>query len=329
MSNAQQQKYGHVAVLYGGLSSERKISLKSGQAVADALVRSGVSVELIDVGSDFLSVLTAQQTGKRQQWDRVFIALHGVGGEDGTMQAVLDMASIPYTGSGVLASALGMDKWRTKMVWQAQELPTPAYALLHEATDWDACMTALGGCAIVKPACEGSSIGMRRVTNAQELKEAFAYAKAFAGAVLAEAWVTGAEFTVAILNGKALPAIRLETDHAFYDFDAKYLSNSTRYLCPCGLSVEKERALQQLAEAAFSAVGCAGWGRVDVMQDAQENFHLLEVNTVPGMTDHSLVPMAAKAAGLSFEALVLALLDGTLSERKIQETSAQGVVDGG
>jgi len=329
MSNTQQKKYGHVAVLYGGLSSERNISLKSGQAVADALTRSGVSVELIDVDANFLSVLTAQKTGKRQRWDRVFIALHGVGGEDGTMQAVLDMANISYTGSGVLASALGMDKWRTKMVWQAQNLPTPAYALLHEATDWAACMATLGGCAIVKPACEGSSIGMRRVTNAQELQEAFEYAKAFAGAVLAEAWVTGAEFTVAILNGKALPAIRLETDHAFYDFDAKYLSNSTRYLCPCGLSVEKERALQQLAEAAFSAVGCTGWGRVDVMQDAQENFHLLEVNTVPGMTDHSLVPMAAKAAGLSFEALVLALLDGTLSERKIQETSAQGVVDGG
>jgi D-alanine-D-alanine ligase len=232
------------------------------------------------------------------------------------MQAVLDMAGIPYTGSGVLASALGMDKWRTKMVWQAQHLPTPAYALLHETTDWNACITALGGCAIVKPACEGSSIGMRRVISAQELQEAFVYAKQFAGAVLAEAWVTGAEFTVAILNGKALPAIRLETDHAFYDFDAKYLSNSTRYLCPCGLSAEQEKNLQQLAENAFAAVGCAGWGRVDVMQDAQGNFYLLEVNTVPGMTDHSLVPMAAQAAGLSFDALVLTLLDGTLSGRQ-------------
>ncbi|HNI38033.1 MAG TPA: D-alanine--D-alanine ligase [Pseudomonadales bacterium] len=316
MSNAAQKKYGHVAVLYGGLSSERAISLKSGQAVTDALLRSGVSVEAVDVDANFLSVLTEQQTGKRQKWDRVFIALHGVGGEDGSMQAVLDMAGIPYTGSGVLASALGMDKWRTKMVWQAQHLPTPAYALLHETTDWNACITALGGCAIVKPACEGSSIGMRRVISAQELQEAFVYAKQFAGAVLAEAWVTGAEFTVAILNGKALPAIRLETDHAFYDFDAKYLSNSTRYLCPCGLSAEQEKNLQQLAENAFAAVGCAGWGRVDVMQDAQGNFYLLEVNTVPGMTDHSLVPMAAQAAGLSFDALVLTLLDGTLSGRQ-------------
>ncbi|HNE25970.1 MAG TPA: D-alanine--D-alanine ligase [Pseudomonadales bacterium] len=316
MSNAAQKKYGHVAVLYGGLSSERAISLKSGQAVTDALLRSGVSVEAVDVDANFLSVLTEQKTGKRQKWDRVFIALHGVGGEDGSMQAVLDMAGIPYTGSGVLASALGMDKWRTKMVWQAQHLPTPAYALLHETTDWNACITALGGCAIVKPACEGSSIGMRRVISAQELQEAFVYAKQFAGAVLAEAWVTGAEFTVAILNGKALPAIRLETDHAFYDFDAKYLSNSTRYLCPCGLSAEQEKNLQQLAENAFAAVGCAGWGRVDVMQDAQGNFYLLEVNTVPGMTDHSLVPMAAQAAGLSFDALVLTLLDGTLSGRQ-------------
>ena len=284
MSNAAQKKYGHVAVLYGGLSSERAISLKSGQAVTDALLRSGVSVEAVDVDANFLSVLTEQQTGKRQKWDRVFIALHGVGGEDGSMQAVLDMAGIPYTGSGVLASALGMDKWRTKMVWQAQHLPTPAYALLHETTDWNACITALGGCAIVKPACEGSSIGMRRVISAQELQEAFVYAKQFAGAVLAEAWVTGAEFTVAILNGKALPAIRLETDHAFYDFDAKYLSNSTRYLCPCGLSAEQEKNLQQLAENAFAAVGCAGWGRVDVMQDAQGNFYLLEVNFPTGFS---------------------------------------------
>ena len=310
MSNALQKKYGHVAVLYGGLSSERKISLKSGQAVADALLRSGVSVELVDVGANFLSVLAEHQSGKRKKWDRVFIALHGVGGEDGTMQAVLDMAGIPYTGSGVLASALGMDKWRTKMVWQAQHLPTPAYALLREETDWDACMTALGGGAIVKPACEGSSIGMRRVTTAQELQEAFVYAKDFAGAVLAEAWISGAEFTVAILNGSALPAIRLETSRDFYDFEAKYLSDSTRYLCPCGLSAEKERDLQHLTESAFAAVGCTGWGRVDVMQDARGDFYLLEVNTVPGMTDHSLVPMAAKAAGLSFDALVLALLEG-------------------
>jgi D-alanine-D-alanine ligase len=172
-------------------------------------------------------------------------------------------------------------------------------------------MKELGSSAIVKPACEGSSIGMRKVNNAQELQAAFIYASDFAGSVLAESWVTGAEFTVAVLNGAALPPIRLETGHEFYDFDAKYISNNTRYLCPCGLSAEKEMELKQLAESAFAAVGCRGWGRVDVMQDQQGNFYLLEVNTVPGMTDHSLVPMAAKAAGMSFDELVLTVLGGT------------------
>lgn len=305
------QGWGNVAVLYGGLSSEREISLKSGRAVADALLREGVTIDLVDVGTDFLSVLAAQQNGTRNKWDRAFIVLHGVGGEDGMMQAVLEMAGIPYTGSGVLASALGMDKWRTKMIWQAQQLSTPGYALLQHDTDWHACIKYLGGSAIVKPACEGSSIGMRKVSNAQELQDAFIYAGGFAGNVLAESWISGAEFTVAVLNGSALPPIRLETGHEFYDFDAKYLSNSTRYLCPCGLSAEKETELKQLAESAFAAVGCRGWGRVDVMQDQQGKFYLLEVNTVPGMTDHSLVPMAAKAAGMSFDELVLTVLGGT------------------
>lgn len=312
MSDAvKNRNWGNVAVLYGGLSSEREISLKSGSAVADALLRQNVTIDLVDVGADFLAILAAQKTGTRKKWDRVFIVLHGVGGEDGTMQAVLEMAGIPYTGSGVLASALGMDKWRTKIIWQAQQLPTPAYALLQPNTDWQACISHLGGSAIVKPACEGSSIGMRKVVNAEQLQDAFIYASNFAGSVLAESWVTGAEFTVAVINGAALPPIRLETGHEFYDFDAKYISNNTRYLCPCGLSTEKETELKQLAESAFAAVGCSGWGRVDVMQDQQENFYLLEVNTVPGMTDHSLVPMAAKAAGLSFDELVLTVLGGT------------------
>lgn len=304
----QPESFGNVAVLYGGLSSEREISLKSGRAVADALLRQHVAIDLIDVGEDFLSLLAAQQNGARKKWDRAFIVLHGVGGEDGMMQAVLEMAGIPYTGSGVLASALGMDKWRTKMIWQAQNLSTPSYALLNKNTDWHACMEQLSGSSIVKPACEGSSIGMRKVVNAQELQAAFVYASDFAGSVLAESWVTGAEFTIAVLNGAALPPIRLETGHEFYDFDAKYISNNTRYLCPCGLSVEKETELKQLAESAFAAVGCRGWGRVDVMQDQQGVFYLLEVNTVPGMTDHSLVPMAAKAAGMSFDELVLTVL---------------------
>jgi D-alanine-D-alanine ligase len=321
MSKLQQQ-WGRVAVLYGGLSSERAISLKSGQAVAEALQRSGVDAELVDVDAHFLAKLVANQNDATKKWDRAFIALHGVGGEDGKMQAVLEMAGVPYTGSGVLASALGMDKWRTKLVWQSQHLPTPRYALLQEDTDWSACIAMLGGCAIVKPACEGSSIGMRKVSTAQELCDAFFYARDFAGSVLAETWITGAEFTVAVLNGEALPPIRLETGHAFYDFDAKYLSNDTRYICPCGLSVEKENELKRLAEVAFAAVGCAGWGRVDVMQDAQGNFYLLEVNTVPGMTDHSLVPMAARAAGISFEALVLAIL--AEAQKAPQQDAAHG-----
>ncbi len=307
----QNRDWGNVAVLYGGLSSEREISLKSGRAVADALLRQNVTIDLVDVGADFLSILAAQQNGARKKWDRAFIVLHGVGGEDGMMQAVLEMAGIPYTGSRVLASALGMDKWRTKMIWQAQQLSTPGYALLRQDTDWRACIEMLGGTAIVKPACEGSSIGMRKVGNAGELQEAFVFASGFAGSVLAESWIAGAEFTVAILDGSALPPIRLETGHDFYDFDAKYISNSTRYLCPCGLPVEKENELKQLAELAFAAVGCRGWGRVDVMQDQQGKFYLLEVNTVPGMTDHSLVPMAAKAAGMSFDQLVLTVLGGT------------------
>lgn len=306
----QPENLGNVAVLYGGLSSEREISLKSGRAVADALLRQNVTIDLIDVGADFLSLLAAQQNGARKKWDRAFIILHGVGGEDGMMQAVLEMAGIPYTGSGVLASALGMDKLRTKMIWQAQQLATPGYALLDKNTNWQSCMEQLGSSAIVKPACEGSSIGMRKVSSAKELREAFVYASDFAGSVLAESWVTGAEFTVAVLNGVALPPIRLETGHEFYDFDAKYISNNTRYLCPCGLSAEKEMELKKLAESAFASVGCRGWGRVDVMQDQQGNFYLLEVNTVPGMTDHSLVPMAAKAAGMSFDELVLTVLGG-------------------
>jgi D-alanine-D-alanine ligase len=301
-NNVSAEKFGKVAVLYGGLSSEREISLKSGRAVADALLRCGVDIELVDVGRDFLTSLS------QAKWDHAFIILHGVGGEDGVMQAALQLAGIPYTGSGVLASALGMDKSRTKMVWQAQGLSTPAYAMLDEKTDWQQCIDMLGGVAIVKPACEGSSIGMRKVRSAQELLEAFEHARDFAGSVLAESWISGAEFTVAILDGEPLPAIRLETGNDFYDFEAKYLSSDTRYLCPCGLSSAREEALQQLALRAFDAVGCKGWGRVDVMQDAAGEFYLLEVNTVPGMTDHSLVPMAAKAAGIDFDALVLRVL---------------------
>ena len=306
-----QKNMGKVAVLYGGVSSERPISLNSGKAVFDALQRQGVDVELVDVDADFLSTLSARRTGA-SAWQRAFIVLHGVGGEDGVMQAALQMAGIPYTGSGVLASALGMDKWRTKQVWQAQGLPTPGYVLLNKDTDWQAALETLGGVAIVKPACEGSSMGMRKVNSAQQLEDAWRNAVGFAGQVLAERWINGSEYTVAILGERVLPVIRLVTDRDFYDFEAKYLSNTTRYLCPCGLAADQERQLQTLAQRAFAAVGCTGWGRVDVMADADGNFHLLEVNTVPGMTDHSLVPMAASAAGMDFDALVLEILQSAV-----------------
>lgn len=306
-----QKNMGKVAVLYGGVSSERPISLNSGKAVFDALQRQGVDVELVDVDADFLSTLSARRAGA-SAWQRAFIVLHGVGGEDGVMQAALQMAGIPYTGSGVLASALGMDKWRTKQVWQAQGLPTPGYVLLNEETDWQAALETLGGVAIVKPACEGSSMGMRKVNSAQQLEDAWRNAVGFAGQVLAERWINGSEYTVAILGERVLPVIRLVTDRDFYDFEAKYLSNTTRYLCPCGLDADQERQLQTLAQRAFAAVGCTGWGRVDVMADADGHFHLLEVNTVPGMTDHSLVPMAASAAGMDFDALVLEILQSAV-----------------
>lgn len=313
MKNILQNDYGKVAVLYGGLSSEREISLKSGRAVADALLRQGIDAELVDVDHDFL-----QQLAQRK-WQRAFIVLHGVGGEDGVMQAALQMANIPYTGSGVLASALGMDKWRTKMVWQSQGLPTPVYRMLDETCDWHETLKALGGVAFVKPACEGSSIGMRKVSTAEALQEAFVYAQHYAGAVLAETWVDGPEFTVAILDGIALPPIRLQSDRDFYDFEAKYLSNTTRYICPCGLTQEKESELKTLALHAFNAIGCRGWGRVDVMQAANGDFYLLEVNTVPGMTDHSLVPMAAQAAGISFDELAIKILASATAIEPQQE----------
>ncbi len=237
-----------------------------------------------------------------------FIALHGRGGEDGTIQGVLEWLNKPYTGSGVMASALAMDKWRTKLIWQAAGLPTPKAFLLNENSDWSQLIAELNADAIVKPAREGSSIGMRKVHTAEELQNSFDFAREYDGLVLAESWVKGAEFTVAIVDGKALPAIQLKTSHAFYDYDAKYQANDTQYLLPCGLSAEKEQELQQLALKAFDVIGGQGWGRIDVMQDQNEQFWLLEANTSPGMTDHSLVPMAAAAVGMSFSELVVHLL---------------------
>lgn len=293
---------GKIAVLMGGTSAERAVSLKSGQAVYTALQQSGADVITIDVQAHAIEQLT------NVDFDVAFIALHGRGGEDGTIQGVLEWLNKPYTGSGVMASALAMDKWRTKLIWQAAGLPTPKAFLLNENSDWSQLIAELNADAIVKPAREGSSIGMRKVHTAEELQNSFDFAREYDGLVLAESWVKGAEFTVAIVDGKALPAIQLKTSHAFYDYDAKYQANDTQYLLPCGLSAEKEQELQQLALKAFDVIGGQGWGRIDVMQDQNEQFWLLEANTSPGMTDHSLVPMAAAAVGMSFSELVVHLL---------------------
>lgn len=297
---------GKMAVVYGGLSAEREISLQSGQAVLQALQNAGVDAHGIDIGEQ------AVQQLQQAEPDTVFIALHGAGGEDGSMQALLEFLHLPYTGSGVLASALCMDKLRTKHLWRGVGIPTPEYVVLTEGCDWTATVQQLGGSAFVKPVHEGSSIGMAVASTAEELQQAFMAASRYDQTVMAERCIRGAEYTVAILNGETLPPIKLETDHTFYDYDAKYLADDTRYLCPCGLPEKKEAELRELALRAFELVGCRGWGRVDVMADQQGDFYLLEINTVPGMTSHSLVPMAAQAAGYTFDELVLAIASQAL-----------------
>ena len=300
--------FGRVAVFMGGDSAERAVSLKSGQAVLSALQSAGVDAFGIDVRGCLL------KTVEGPEYDRVFIALHGRGGEDGTLQAILGQAGIPYTGSEVLASALAMDKLRTKYVFQGCGLPTPAFRAMTSAAEADEIIQSLGTPLSVKAAHEGSSIGIFKVHSASELVEAYQQASEIDDLVLVEKWIEGPEFTVSLLQDKALPAIGLSTDHAFYDYDAKYLADDTRYRIPCGLAPEDEVRLQHLALDAFRVLGCRTWGRVDIMQDADGEFWLLEANTVPGMTDHSLVPMAAKAAGISFEELVVRILKDTLPE---------------
>jgi D-alanine-D-alanine ligase len=297
---------GKVAVLMGGLSAEREVSLKSGNAVLTALKSQGVDAHGVDVGQDILAVLQAGH------YDRVFNALHGRGGEDGTIQGALETLGLPYTGSGVMASALAMDKLRTKLVWLGLGLPTPMFRVLDDAMDLDKVSEELGLPLVVKPSHEGSSIGVTRVNTAAQLQQAYADAQKFDSEIIAETWITGAEYTAAILGEEPLPLIRLETPHEFYDYDAKYVSDTTGYHIPSGLDPVIEKEMQQLALRAFSAVGASGWGRVDFMCDEDGKPWLIEVNTIPGLTDHSLVPMAAKAAGISFEQLMLRILAQTL-----------------
>lgn len=301
--------FGRVAVLYGGKSAEREVSLKSGAAVIEALTSAGVDVVAIDVGDDLLERLQSEKI------DRAFIILHGRGGEDGSMQGLLECLGIPYTGSGILASALAMDKLRTKQVWQSLGIPTPRHAVLASEQDCVAASAELGFPLIVKPAHEGSSIGMAKVNSEQELVAAWKDAARYDAQVLVEQWIHGPEFTIAVLRGQVLPPIALGTPHVFYDYDAKYIANDTQYRIPCGLDSVKEQELIDLTARACDAIGIEGWGRLDVMQDEQGRFWLLEVNTAPGMTDHSLVPMAARAAGLDFQQLVLAILADSVATR--------------
>ncbi|MDI3374202.1 D-alanine--D-alanine ligase [Pseudomonas sp. V104_6] len=301
--------FGRVAVLYGGKSAEREVSLKSGAAVIGALTEAGVDVVAIDVGDDLLARLQSEKI------DRAFIILHGRGGEDGSMQGLLECLGIPYTGSGILASALAMDKLRTKQVWQSLGIPTPRHAVLASESDCLRASTELGFPLIVKPAHEGSSIGMAKVNSEQELVAAWRDAANYDSQVLVEQWIHGPEFTIAVLRGQVLPPIALGTPHVFYDYDAKYIANDTQYRIPCGLDSAKEQELIDLTARACDAIGIEGWGRLDVMQDEQGRFWLLEVNTAPGMTDHSLVPMAARAAGLDFQQLVLAILAESVATR--------------
>jgi len=295
--------FGRVALLMGGTAAEREISLSSGNAVYQALLNNDVDVHAIDVKTNVLEALGGTS------FDRVFNVIHGRGGEDGVLQAVLETLSLPYTGSGVLASALSMDKLRTKLCWKGAGLPTPKWVLLQNESDIERCIVELGFPVIVKPAEEGSSLGMSRAETKQELLDAWQAAAQYQCDVYAEAWVKGQEYTVGVLNGEGLPVIRLETPNTFYDFDAKYRAHTTQYHCPAGLSDELEAELIRLSLEASAVLGVTGWGRVDVFIDEQGQAQLIEVNTVPGMTDHSLVPMTAKAAGLSFEQLVWRILE--------------------
>ena len=287
----------------GGRSAEREISLKSGNMVLDALRRKGIDAHAFDPRDQGLEQLIDRK------FERVFVALHGRFGEDGTVQGALEYLGLPYTGSGVMASALAMDKWRTKLLWQGAGIPTPAYEVISTTSDFAGVAERLGLPLMVKPSCEGSSIGMSKVTSAEKIGAACELAAQYDRVAIAERVVDGIELTAAILDDQPLPLIRLETPRVFYDYEAKYFADDTRYICPSGLTAVQERTVQKGAQAAFRVLGCAGWGRVDVMLDASGSPYFLEVNTIPGMTDHSLVPMAARAAGISFDELVVRILE--------------------
>jgi D-alanine-D-alanine ligase len=304
VSNAAE--FGKVAVLLGGSSSEREVSLLSGKDVLAALIARGVDAHGFDPAQRDLTTL------RQEKFQRAWIALHGPGGEDGTVQGALEFLGIPYTGSGVTGSAIAMDKLRTKRLAAAVGVPTPEFVVLRSAADLEVALKRLSLPMIVKPASQGSSVGMTRVEKAEELPSAWRAATQHEPVAFAEPWITGAEYTVSILQGASLPSIRIETPRAFYDYEAKYLRDDTIKTCPSGLSEVAERELARLSLSAFEACAAEGWGRADFMMDAKGNALLLEVNTVPGMTDHSLVPMAARVAGIDFGELVWRILETSL-----------------
>lgn len=298
------QAYGKVAVLLGGQSAEREVSLMSGTAVLEALCGAGVDAHGFDPAEHDLHLL------KEQGYARAFIALHGRGGEDGTVQGMLELMQIPYTGSGVMASALSMDKWRTKMIWAACGLPTPRYAILDQSSDWDAVVCDLDLPIFVKPVHEGSSMGATKVVEANQLEAAWRLAARYDTLVIAEEFIAGAELTAPILGERVLPLIRIEAPDGNYDYQNKYFTDVTQYYCPCGLPEAEELSLQVLAMRSAQVLGCRGWGRVDLILTEDGRPYLLEMNTAPGMTGHSLVPMSARVAGLNFETLCMEILGG-------------------
>ena len=317
-------QFGRVAVLMGGWSAERDVSLNSGQAVFDALAGQGIDTVAIDLHRE-----DARELGRvlrEQDVDRVFIALHGRGGEDGQVQALLDLLDVPYTGSGMAASAVGMDKVLCKRIWQSAGLDTPAFAVVDGLAETQAAAARLGWPVIVKPTADGSSVGVSKVDGPDEVESAWREATAH-GSVMVERFVAGGEYTVAILGGKTLPAIRIEAsgEHAFYDYQAKYEAEDTGYRIPCGLAADEEQSMAAAAREAFDLIGATGWGRVDFIRDQDGRHWLIEVNTVPGMTGHSLVPMAAREVGMDFPALCRSILEQTLAPK----TAAHGGADGG
>jgi D-alanine-D-alanine ligase len=301
-------RFGKVAVLMGGPSAEREISLISGRAVLDALREKGVDAHAFDPKERDLFDL------RREGFARAFIALHGRFGEDGTVQGALEVLGIPYTGSGVMASALAMDKWRTKLVWLAAGIPTPRYEIVTAATDWDALAASLGLPLIVKPSREGSTLGLTKVRAAGELPAAFALAAKHDPLVLAEEFVAGMELTASLLGEEALPLIRIEAPQGNYDYQNKYFTDDTKYHCPAGIPDALESRIRREALAAFRVLGCRGWGRADVMLRDDGTWAFLEMNTSPGMTGHSLVPMAARAVGLGYADLCVRILEGAATE---------------